>query len=144
MLLIIISLVGDALSQHFLNFSTIQTSVISSPLLLVPAVLLFTIGFRLMSKSHAVVLVRGGKPRLVADGVYSLMRHPMYLGMFLFLLGFLMLEFSLIAAFLLLVFAVACDWAATYEERDLEQLLGDEYREYQRRVPKWIPRRLRA
>jgi protein-S-isoprenylcysteine O-methyltransferase Ste14 len=143
MLLIIVSLVGDALSQHFLGFSTIQTSVIASPLMLMPAVLLFVVGYRLIKESHGVVLMRSGQPRLVEDGVFSLVRHPMYLGIFLFLLGFLMLEFSMVAAFFLLIFAVACDWAATYEERDLVRLLGDEYRNYQKRVPKWVPRRLR-
>lgn len=143
-LLIIVSLVGDALSQYFLGFSTIQASILSQPLLLIPAALLFAVGYRLVSKSHRVVLMRSGQPRLVDDGVYSLVRHPMYLGGFLFLLGLLMLELSLVAAFFVLVFAVACDWAATYEERDLVRLLGDEYRDYQRRVPKWIPRRLWA
>ena len=141
-LLMIVSIVGDSLSQYFLGFSTIQVSVISTPLLLIPAALLIVIGYRLVSKSYEVVLMRSGQPRLIEDGVYSLVRHPMYLGVSLFLLGFLFLEFSLVAAFFLIVFAVACDWAATYEERDLVRTLGDEYRDYQRRVPKWVPRRL--
>lgn len=141
-LLMIASMVGDAASQYFLGFSTIQASVVSMPLLLIPAALLIVIGFRLVSKSYGAVLMRSGQPRLIEDGVYSLVRHPMYLGVFLFLLGFLFLEFSLVAAFVLIVFAVACDWAATYEERDLVRTLGDEYRDYQRQVPKWVPRRL--
>lgn len=141
-LLMIASMVGDALSQYFLGVSTIQVSVVSMPLLLIPAVLLIVMGFRLVSKSYGVVLMRSGQPRLIEDGVYSLVRHPMYLGVTLFLLGFLFLEFSLVAVFFLIVFAVACDWAATYEERDLVRVLGEEYRDYQRRVPKWVPRRL--
>ena len=54
------------------------------------------------------------------------------------LFGFLFLKFSLIAFAIWVVYFVLCDWMASYEERDLLRVLGEEYANYQRRVPKWL------
>ena len=37
-----------------------------------------------------------------------------------------------------------CDFVAVYEEPALTEQFGDEYREYKRAVPAWIPRPGRA
>jgi protein-S-isoprenylcysteine O-methyltransferase Ste14 len=143
MLLLFVSLIGDAAAQFMTGTSTILFSAVSSPILVIPAALLITAGYRLITESHRVVLVSSGEAKLIQDGVYSLVRHPMYLGMILFFAGLLTVEFSIVAAIFWLILAVTCNWAASYEERDLERILGDEYREYQGKVHKWIPRLFR-
>jgi len=141
-LLIFASLALDAISQVLLGHSTILISLLNFPILAVPAVFLIAIGYKLVSESHRVIL-RNDQPKLVEDGVYSLVRHPLYLGELLVLLGLIVLEFSLVALVFWAALAICCDWAATYEERDLLRIFPEEYGAYQRRVPKWIPQRLR-
>ncbi len=78
-----------------------------------------------------------GEPRGLAA------EHPLWDPLQVVIILLILVEFSLVVAMFWVFLAAASDWAATYEEKDLLRLLGDEYREYQRRVPKLIPRRLR-
>ncbi len=76
---------------------------------------------------------------LVAEGPYRFSRHPMYLGMTMTLAGLAVLLGSLsplavVAGFTLLIdrrFIVA-------EERMMEETFGGAYREYRKRVRRWL------
>jgi protein-S-isoprenylcysteine O-methyltransferase Ste14 len=93
--------------------------VLAYPILLLPAVFLIAFGAYLIKESHAAVFAKREKPEFIDSGVYSLVRHPMYLGGLMVLLGFLFLKFSLIAFAIWVIFLVLCDWMASYEEKDL-------------------------
>jgi hypothetical protein len=74
-------------------------------------------------------------------GAYlSAKSHPMYLGTLMFCLGFFLATLSLLSLGVWIVFFFFYDEMATYEEKDLTRILGEEYTAYQKRVPKWIPR----
>jgi len=131
----------DALSYFLFRVSTIVVESASFPLLLFPAILSWGFGVYLALKSHEAVFPEtAGKPRLIESGVYSWVRHPMYLGTFLFCLGFAFAAVSLLSLGVLIGFFVFYDKMATYEEEDLVSKLGQEYSSYQKRGPKWIPR----
>lgn len=70
--------------------------------------------------------------------LYGQVRHPLYLGWFLALWATptMTVGHLLLAAGLTGYIAIA----VIFEERDLVNHFGQEYREYQRRVPKFIPR----
>jgi len=76
---------------------------------------------------------------LVKTGIYRITRNPMYVGL-VFVLGawciYLDSPLALIgvAGFVLYVHA----FQILPEERTLVKLFGDEYREYQSRVPRWL------
>jgi protein-S-isoprenylcysteine O-methyltransferase Ste14 len=84
------------------------------------------------------------KGKLLQDGIYRVVRHPRYLSaglgvianaLFIDYLGIYVLIFVLFPlGFLMLVF----------EERELLDRFGEEYRQYQREVPRIIPRWPRA
>ncbi|MDH5440123.1 MAG: isoprenylcysteine carboxylmethyltransferase family protein [Candidatus Bathyarchaeota archaeon] len=80
------------------------------------------------------------QPRLADWSVYSWVRHPTYLGVLVFCLGFFLAAPSLLSLGVWLGFYILYDEMATYEEKDLVRILGDEYAAYQKRVPKWFPR----
>jgi protein-S-isoprenylcysteine O-methyltransferase Ste14 len=131
----------DTLSYFLFRVSTVLTGLTSFPLLLFPAILSLAFGTYLALKSHKAVFPKTtGQPRLIESGVYSWIRHPMYLGTLLFCLGFFFAMVSLLSLGVLIVFFVFYDKMATYEENDLIRVLGEEYVAYQRRVPKWCPR----
>jgi protein-S-isoprenylcysteine O-methyltransferase Ste14 len=80
--------------------------------------------------------------RLVVEGPYRYVRNPMITAVLAVLVG----EAALFGSTALLVWAggfVLANWAIflAYEEPSLERRFGDEYREYRRSVPRWIPRR---
>ena len=80
-------------------------------------------------------------PKLVNTGPYRYARNPMLTGVFLFLFG---LGFGLNSVSLILVFTplyvLLNAWELKYiEEPELVRRLGDEYIEYRRNTPMFIP-----
>lgn len=130
----------DTLSYFVFGFSTVLVGSTSFPLLLFPAVLSWGFGIYLALKSHEAVFdEKAGHPKLIDSGVYSRVRHPMYLGTLMVCLGFFFAMTSLLSLGIWILFFLFYDRMATYEELDLVRLLGEEYSAYQRRVPKWYP-----
>lgn len=77
--------------------------------------------------------------RLVTTGPYGWSRNPMYLGHLAFLAGLALATRSQVA-----VVGLAWQWCRLAErvrmdEERLERVFGDEYRDYVRRVPRWLP-----
>jgi len=90
-----------------------------------------------VSTSSAVRLKAG--PQLVQHGPYALVRHPMYLGIWLLLLGPTLVyrTWALLILFLLLL---ALYRRAKREEEVLEAAFGEAWRSYAARVPMFLPR----
>lgn len=127
--------------SFILNLSTVFAGVAPLPLRLCFASLSLGLGLYFAGQSHQAIFDQASEPpKLVDVGVYSRVRHPMYLGTLLFCLGFFLFTLSLLALMVWVLFLVFYDRMATYEEKDLVEILGEEYVRYQRRVPKWVPR----
>jgi len=77
---------------------------------------------------------------LVVKGPYGYVRHPLYSGVVLLVLGWwLLLDYSFLlvsAIFLLLWFNFV---VAPFEEEELRAIFGDDYERYAKQVPKIIP-----
>lgn len=128
------------LDSFVFRFSTLLASFVPVLVRLLLGVLSFAVGVYLGGKSLAVIFGRAdGEPKFVKTGVYSLVRHPMYLGSLLVLLGFFFTTLSLLSLFVWVGLFAFYDWMATYEERDLIRILGEQYVTYQKQVPKWLP-----
>lgn len=79
--------------------------------------------------------------RLAIEGVYTKVRHPQYTGLFMIIFGEGIVHWPTILSVAGLPIIVgAYVLLARKEERQMLQKFGDEYREYQRRVPMFIPR----
>ncbi len=76
---------------------------------------------------------------LVTDGILNQVRNPMYFGILLLHLAFILLTMSLIGFGAWIVVVIIYDKLASYEEEVLEEMFGEEYREYKQRTSKWIP-----
>jgi protein-S-isoprenylcysteine O-methyltransferase Ste14 len=133
----------DSLSFFIFRYSTVLVDVISFLALLLPSFASLSFGLYLVAKSHKAVFSEAhDQPKLLDSGVYSWVRHPMYLGILLFCLAFFFAIPSLLSIGILLVFFILYDRMATYEEKSLTQILGEEYIAYRKRVPKWFPKLL--
>ena len=77
---------------------------------------------------------------LAAQGPYSVVRNPLYIGNFLGLLGFgFAVEQPLIAIALGIAFILVYPAVVAQEEDNLAALFGRPYRDYCARVPRWLP-----
>ena len=80
--------------------------------------------------------------RLVVTGVYRYVRNPMISGVFSILLGESVLLGSPALVMWTLAFAIVnLIYIPLLEEPGLVERFGDDYREYTRHVPRWLPRR---
>jgi protein-S-isoprenylcysteine O-methyltransferase Ste14 len=100
-------------------------------------------GVRLWAVHHIGVISRTRSERLgplVSTGPFSHVRNPLYLGNIALWLGF---TFSAglpwLAPIVLIVLAVEYHAIVRWEEGLLTSRLGDSYRAYLTRVPRWIP-----
>jgi protein-S-isoprenylcysteine O-methyltransferase Ste14 len=82
-----------------------------------------------------------GKQQLMTDGVYARVRHPQYTGLFLIVFGEGVVHWPTIVSVIAFpIIVIAYTLLAQKEERQMIKEFGDEYREYQQRVPMFIPR----
>ena len=81
-----------------------------------------------------------GKGKLVTTGIYRYVRHPQYVGFLLITLGLNVWWLTIITLALWPVVIIVYYKLAKKEEKDAEEEFGEEYLEYKRRVPGWIPR----
>jgi protein-S-isoprenylcysteine O-methyltransferase Ste14 len=132
------------LDSFVLHFSTVLADLVSIWIRLPLGGVSFAIGVYLVAKSEAAVfgrtlVGRNGKPKLITTGVYSWVRHPMYLGILLVFLGFVFATLSLLSLLIWACFFVFFNKMATYEEQDLCKTVAEQYGNYQKKVPKWFP-----
>lgn len=78
--------------------------------------------------------------KLASTGAYSLVRHPLYLGNFLILVGFTLacanwMVVALVAFFFLFYYPAAI----RYEDHKLESIFGEEWREWSKDIPGMFP-----
>jgi protein-S-isoprenylcysteine O-methyltransferase Ste14 len=79
--------------------------------------------------------------RLATDDAYARVRHPQYTGLFLIVFGEGIVHWPTIFSVIAFpVIVVAYTMLARKEERLMLTEYGDEYRQYQREVPMFIPR----
>ena len=95
---------------------------------------LFAQGWRELYRAHQ-------QKRLVTDGLYGVVRHPQYLGLFLGLFGEGVVHWpTVFSVGLFPVIVLAYALLARSEERRMVKEFGEAYRAYQRQVPMFIPR----
>ncbi|MCP4896641.1 MAG: isoprenylcysteine carboxylmethyltransferase family protein [bacterium] len=119
--------------------------------LLAPALLCFVgaSAITVKRRKHLTPRIMSGIPELspepekwelLTDGIYAKIRHPRYVELFLWILGYSCVAnyLSLYVACLMLVPALFV--IVILEERELKGRFGDQYDEYCRNVPRFVPR----
>jgi protein-S-isoprenylcysteine O-methyltransferase Ste14 len=79
--------------------------------------------------------------KLVTTGLYGVVRHPQYAGLFIGLFGEGVVHWpTLFSVGLLPVIVVAYFMLARSEEKQVFEQFGEEYRRYKMRIPMFFPR----
>ena len=91
-------------------------------------------------RSAEKMLFHTRQQEIIDSSLFAYVRHPLYTGVLLIYLGFVLGSFS-IFSFITYVFVFCTyDYLAKFEEKDLERVFGEAYVEYKKRMPRWIPR----
>jgi len=84
--------------------------------------------------------VHSGNGELVTHGIYRFVRHPQYTGFGLMIIGFLVQWPTIITLLMAPILMIMYAKLAKKEEKTMIALFGDEYLEYSKQVPAFIPR----
>jgi protein-S-isoprenylcysteine O-methyltransferase Ste14 len=139
-ILLIVFLVIWILDSFVLGFSTFPAESVPSFVRIPLATILLIFTF-LLEKSglHAVFGEPQETPHVITRGVFSLVRHPIYLGAILGYAGMICLTLSLASSAIFILIVAFYSYISWYEEKLLTQRFGEEYREYMRKVPMLFP-----
>lgn len=137
LLLFLIIWVGDS---FFLKLTT-QPAQWIPWFVRIPLGVCVLIGAFLLARSGLKIMFgeERNPPEVVDKGVFSVVRHPIYLGAILLYLGLIFLTASIAALgfwVVIVVFYMLISW---YEERLLIQMFGQAYQDYKKRVPMLFP-----
>ena len=142
--------IGQMILPLFVVFSTYldRFSMGLSTWLRVLGVLGFAFGVYIMSWAHIAlklnwtpVLQIHVKHKLVVNGPYKYVRHPMYAGFWLWsLFQGLLLDNWMVFVVGLISFSLLYFVRVGKEEEMMVKEFGDEYREYMEKVPRMVPK----
>lgn len=82
--------------------------------------------------------------KLLQEGIYARIRHPRYVELLLWLAAYSLIANHL-AAYVVALLSIPGIWlVVVLEERELHERFGEEWVDYSRRVPRFVPRSLRT
>ncbi len=106
---------------------------------LVLGAILFAVGSKQLVRAE-LQGIKGIPKKIITTGLYSIIRHPVNLGLMLIFSGWYLLWSGIYALYFLAVFLVVFVFETFWEERNLEKEFGEEYTQYKRHVGMFIPR----
>lgn len=81
--------------------------------------------------------------KLVVTGMYSQIRHPLYLGILVIFAGYFLVSGTLGALIHLGCLVLYLPFGIYFEEKNLISIFGKSYQDYQQEVPVFIPRAIK-
>ena len=130
------------ISDSFIFKKTIFLNDIISLYIRIPlAMIALGLSFYLVKTSISIIFGnKRDKAEVVRKAIYSKIRHPMYVSEILMYFALLCLNISLAATGVFLLIIIFLYGICRYEEKLLIEHFGDEYKDYMKEVPMWIPR----
>mgnify|MGYP002700424724 FL=1 len=98
------------------------------------------LGFFLLSSAWSVLHAAQNTRSLASSGWYEKCRHPQYLAFIMIMFGFLLQWPTIPTVVMFPILVVVYIRLAKHEEQIALDEFGDEYREYMRITPAWIPK----
>jgi len=84
--------------------------------------------------------IHGAQGGMITSGLYAVVRHPQYSGLFLVTAGMLIQWPTIITAAMWPVLMLMYYFLTRREEREMESRFGTEYLAYKEQVPMFLPR----
>ena len=140
LIFLVIFLIVWIADSFIFRYSTFLTRYISN-FIRVPIALVILIMAGLLARAglNAVFGKEREEPHMFTTGVFSFVRHPIYLASILFYLGFILLSLSLLSILVWILIIIFYYLISRYEEKLLIKAFGSAYGEYMRKVPMFLP-----
>jgi protein-S-isoprenylcysteine O-methyltransferase Ste14 len=136
--------VAVLIDHFFLGWASGFRSIIPFLVRLPFATLIVVFGlFLSLSGIHTVFSEYTEYPRMITTGLFSNVRHPVYLGALMVYIGMLIFLLSPLALLVSIGVFFLYDWLAKDEEERMLKVFGSRYEDYCRLTPKWLPRLFR-
>ena len=129
--------VADTFFLHYTTFLNQYITLIIR--VVVGAVFLFASAYLASTGLSTVFGEEKKNTGVIREGVFSIVRHPVYLSEIVLYLGLLIIGMSLAATFVWLLTIAFLHYIARHEERLLLARFGVDYERYMQEVPMWIP-----
>ncbi len=135
---------GPGIWYHYMKVGTLEWIAFISPFYWVfPALAFLIIGAGIWAFQKHRTTVNPHTPSeassLVTSGIFSYTRNPMYLGMLLCLCAVAVKTVNVFALLCIPMFMIYLTrFQIIPEEQAIEAKFGDQYREYKKRVRRWI------
>lgn len=139
-ILLILFLSGLLVDRFILHFSVFFTQTVSIYLRVLLSLPFFILSF-ILARSGLKTVFGEEREELVVikTGVFSIVRHPIYLSAILLYLGFIIISLSIISFCIWIIIILFYYFISRYEEKLLIDKLGSQYEEYMNEVPMFIP-----
>jgi protein-S-isoprenylcysteine O-methyltransferase Ste14 len=143
LILLVIFLVVWIADSFVFKYSTFLTQYVSN-YIRVPIALIVLVMSGILSWAGLKIVFGETReePQVITTGVFSIVRHPIYLGSILLYLGFILLSLSLLSVFVWLLIIIFYYIISRYEEILLTQRFGSAYEKYKKKVPMLFPIKL--
>ena len=128
------------LDSNIFGISTFLDGFVSFLVRLILYILILAIAITFIMLSHRTLFKSHQTPdRLITNGILGYVRNPMYFGILLIYIAFLFLSISLISIGVFFIVFLVYNRMVNFEENILENMFGEEYIRYKKKVPKWVP-----
>ncbi|MCK4788971.1 MAG: isoprenylcysteine carboxylmethyltransferase family protein [Desulfobacteraceae bacterium] len=129
------------ISDMLLKYSSFLNEYIPVGVRLLFGILLLIVSGYMAVTGLSIVFGKQAQSQgVIKKGVFSFVRHPIYLSEIILYLGLLVLNISLAAAFIWIIAIFFLHYMSRYEEKLLLVKFGKEYEHYMKEVPMWFPR----
>ena len=143
LILLIVFLVLWIADSFVFKYSTFLTQYVSNYIRVPIALIVLAISGLLAWVGLKIVFGETREePQVITTGVFSIVRHPIYLGSILLYLGFIILSLSLLSTLVWFIIIIFYYMISRYEEKLLIQRFGSVYEEYKKKVPMLLPFKL--
>jgi len=125
----------------FLKYTTFLNQFVPLAARIPVGIVLLLLAAYLAKKGMAIVFgEKNQEPGVIREGIFNFVRHPIYLSELVLYLGLLTMNLSIAAAVVLIISIMFLHYISRYEEKLLLARFGEEYEQYMKEVPMWIPR----
>ncbi len=140
LILAVIFLIIWILDSFVFHYSTFLNENIKWYILVIPGIIILTIAGYLARKGLNIVFGEIREtPQVITKSVFSVVRHPIYLGSILTYLGLIIMTLSLFSVIIWIVAIIFYYYISRHEEKLLLAKFGKEYEDYMKKVPMLFP-----
>jgi protein-S-isoprenylcysteine O-methyltransferase Ste14 len=139
-ILFVLFLVVWIIDSFIFKFSTFLTENVRWYFRFAAGILMLIIGLYISWKGIRIVFgEKRESPKVITESVFSVVRHPIYLGSILSFLGLVITTLSILSFIIWLIIVVFYYYVSRHEEKLLLAKFGKEYEDYMRKVPMLFP-----